>query len=124
MCKRAAIFCLFFAGLISLSISFSQFLYSQSEAASTSVVAPQEFKAGAPMAKGGVTSVASPSTASLALPTPFVIQSHLQPAFLFQIFSEDKARADEDGPCLRGVSFFPDTYFRIVFTLIICPNAP
>lgn len=60
-------------------------------------------------------------TSLFSLPAPFVIQSHLPSLLLFEIFTET---AFEDETYTEEPSLFPDLLFKIVFRLIISPNAP
>src|SRR5690606_28062610 len=60
-------------------------------------------------------------TSLFSLPAPFVIQSHLPSLVLFEIFTE---RAFEDETYAEEPSLYPNILFKIVFRLIISPNAP
>lgn len=124
MQKRNLLVWCFIASVASLVIFFCQSLQPAPPSAAKAFVVEQQVHNGDLTPKGGVTSTVAKDRLSLALPAPFVIQSHLQSLFLFEIFSAAHASKEEVAIHIHHSFFYPDVFFRVVFTLIICPNAP
>ena len=120
--KITHILILFAAGIVALAISFSETrLLTQTPSPGDSVV-EQSISAFTPCeSQSATTSSHSVLISSFSLPAPFVLQSHLRSLFLFEIFTVLQHR---NIAYKEESSLHPDVFFKIVFRLIISPNAP
>lgn len=100
--------------VLALAIAFSQFLTPEF------ISSPEKVKTEKSDQKSTDDSSAFISLPSFSLPAPVHVESNLEPYCLFEIILEE----DIDENHIEDEVSLSNRFFRAMFEVIICPNAP